>query len=996
MAQLVVAAAGAWLGGATLGTGVVAFGLTGTAIGWAVGSAVGSMLGPKARNEGPRLTDKRVIGTEYGQPIVHVEGHPRIAPDILWASERREISKTTEVGKGGGAEYTGYTYEVDLFLLLSENQLAGTARIWFDGELVYDPRISAGDAAMAASLQTERWSRLTFYDGDAAQLPDPTYEAAVGDAPAYRGLSTLFIEGLQLGESGRVPNITVEVFTSGETQEVSTVMLARFDGDGDDISGFDRHWSGGTQGYVPGKFGLAAYGARSIGGPSCPSTFTLAGVGEPFTVRFWFARLTQTASDVPGPPFWKGYELWGNDNAALRFSINDVSGTARLYATCNSSTTPQITGTTALDESTAPQHAEYSRDSSGIFRLFLNGVLQGQTASAYNNAITIPSAPALQIGAGVNTQNCWVDDIHMLRGACLHTADFTPPTAPHGLLNGELVSSIDDEDLDDVVSRLCLRAGLSAGQFDVTELASITKPVRALTVGVGATRAPLEMLATTHLFQCVLSGDKLDFRPRGGASVASIPYADLGASAEEGGAPEPFPLRLHDDIEAPASVAVSYINVDADYNIAVEQSDRLIWSQASIETVQLGLGMTGSEAKALADALLQDRIAARITAEGVSLLPAYTRIEPTDVFTVTAEDGTAYRMRSERKRDAAGLVSHDLVLDDASALTSVGLTSAYSGQTSVATPAGTILELMDIAILRDADGAMGLYAAVKGDASPYPGAELRRGLDGVTYETLAATFSAQAVIGTCSTTLGNWTGGNRFDDGNTVTVYVGDGTLSSATYANVLDAGANACLVGEEILQFKTATLIGNGQYRLSGLLRGRRGTEWAMAGHGASETFVLLQSTGLRRVELPASDLNAERHYKAVTLGRKLSTAEDVPFTCTGEGLKPFSPVDLRGERDGSGNLTGTFSRRTRLDLSWASTTAPPLGEETEAYEVDVYADGTYAVVERTISVTAETFSYSAADQTTDFGAPQATVYVGVFQISAAVGRGRELRGAI
>ena len=45
-----------------------------------------------------------------------------------------------------------------------------------------------------------------------------------------------------------------------------------------------------------------------------------------------------------------------------------------------------------------------------------------------------------------------------------------------------------------------------------------------------------------------------------------------------------------------------------------------------------------------------------------------------------------------------------------------------------------------------------------------------------------------------------------------------------------------------------------------------------------------------------------------------------------------------------------------------------------------------------RTISVTAETASYTAAQQTTDFGSTQSTIYFKVYQVSAQVGRGYAL----
>ena len=69
------------------------------------------------------------------------------------------------------------------------------------------------------------------------------------------------------------------------------------------------------------------------------------------------------------------------------------------------------------------------------------------------------------------------------------------------------------------------------------------------------------------------------------------------------------------------------------------------------------------------------------------------------------------------------------------------------------------------------------------------------------------------------------------------------------------------------------------------------------------------------------------------------------------------------------------------------------PLGEDSERYEIDIYATSGYATVVRTISATSESVAYSAADQTTDFGSVQATVYARVYQLSVAVGRGHYLQ---
>jgi hypothetical protein len=62
------------------------------------------------------------------------------------------------------------------------------------------------------------------------------------------------------------------------------------------------------------------------------------------------------------------------------------------------------------------------------------------------------------------------------------------------------------------------------------------------------------------------------------------------------------------------------------------------------------------------------------------------------------------------------------------------------------------------------------------------------------------------------------------------------------------------------------------------------------------------------------------------------------------------------------------------------------PLGEENERYELDILDGGD---VVRTIEVTSPTASYTAAEQTTDFGSVQSNVDIKIYQLSAVVGQG-------
>lgn len=223
-----------------------------------------------------------------------------------------------------------------------------------------------------------------------------------------------------------------------------------------------------------------------------------------------------------------------------------------------------------------------------------------------------------------------------------------------------------------------------------------------------------------------------------------------------------------------------------------------------------------------------------------------------------------------------------------------------------------------------------------------------------------------------------------------MTLY-GEETLESRSQLAILN-GHNLAAIGDEMLQFKTATLVEPNKYILSGLLRGRLGTEWATAGHSAAEDFVLIDNRLIKEA-MPNALIGLQRLYKGVSIGDSLASTTSQSFTYQANSLKPYAPVHVLGVRDGSGNLTITWVRRTRINGQWTDYVDVPLGENAEAYEVDVM-DGSTVV--RTITASSQSVSYTAAQQTTDFGSSQSVVTVRVFQVSSAVGRGEKGEGQI
>ena len=97
---------------------------------------------------------------------------------------------------------------------------------------------------------------------------------------------------------------------------------------------------------------------------------------------------------------------------------------------------------------------------------------------------------------------------------------------------------------------------------------------------------------------------------------------------------------------------------------------------------------------------------------------------------------------------------------------------------------------------------------------------------------------------------------------------------------------------------------------------------------------------------------------------------------------------MHVGGGKQSNDDFIITWVRRTRLDGGWRPLVDAPLGESSEEYRVYIY-DG--ATLKRILTVYAETATYTAAQQTTDFGAPVAAgaLTIEVCQMSASVGLG-------
>lgn len=186
------------------------------------------------------------------------------------------------------------------------------------------------------------------------------------------------------------------------------------------------------------------------------------------------------------------------------------------------------------------------------------------------------------------------------------------------------------------------------------------------------------------------------------------------------------------------------------------------------------------------------------------------------------------------------------------------------------------------------------------------------------------------------------------DDRNTIIVrLVRDGPFALVNADDAaLARGVNLAMVGTEAIQYARAEPLGDSLFRLSGLWRGRGGTEDRIADHAAGEGFVLInEALGLVDPGL----IGADSAFSAAAQGRDDAEPVQAHLTTHGRAVMPLSPVHGRWAEDGAGGITIAWVRRSRSGFAWRDLLDAPVGEEAEAYRVSIIADAV-SVAEHTV----------------------------------------------
>ncbi len=502
-------------------------------------------------------------------------------------------------------------------------------------------------------------------------------------------------------------------------------------------------------------------------------------------------------------------------------------------------------------------------------------------------------------------------------------------------------------------------APVSVGQI-IAELSSGTTEQAAPTLIDGfaasgdSVRAIAETLSGAVPLSFVDDGQKLVVS-EGGAPPLAIEPQKLGAEARARTSPR-ISIERGSIFAIPETLSIGYYDAARDYQPGL-QSARRDGGARHGARFDLPATISASTAKQLAESRLTDLWAQRLRAR-IRLPWLHLGLRAGDYVTLP---GMAEVWR------IASLVFERMVLElelvpVSGAMPTIGADPGRSLSQSDEAHGPTRIELIDLPALTESAPRETMLAVAAAGALPgWRRAALLVSNDGgQTWEDGGQT-AAPAIIGQTLGALGSACAG-LFDQQNFVDVQLLNASMQLSDAENMrLLAGANRAIIGKEIIQFGQAEPRGDDVWRLSNLLRGRRGTEGAIAGHGVGDRFVLLETESLAlldpRFAMPGVSVMA------------VGIADDVspPIASTspiGGALTPLSPVHPRVSRDNSGDIVISWIRRSREGWAWRDGVDAPVGEESEAYRIELIPQGESA---RFFTELVPRFVYLAADRAAD-----------------------------
>jgi len=1005
-------------------------GPSGAYAGLVIGAGVGSYIDPPKGPtvQGPRLSDLKVQTSTYGAQFGRVYGMIGLSGNIFAMENnalKETVRKKTEGGKGGGSSTTvkTFTYSATFMLGLCEGPIVGVRRIWCADKLIYNAGSDDIGTIMASNQSQRGWK---LYLGTDDQLPDPRHEAehGVGNVSAYRGMAYIAFYDFQLADYSntlQAAQFKVEIVQKADfvppRQSYSSDLLISLDEtvprsrikgnifsfwyDPEDPRPFvgrsfrwrrrDYRIEDGTfirdefdpqmrstDSYIPG------YGKTDLG-----TSVGMAWVYDfdPSASPRAYVRGTNNQTNKTFQPYLgEGRDLgvFATDKSLWLFRVRaDGSKYAERYDTYYT-TSPDV----------------FEIQTEDPVNIVCVSVGSGQSPIIDDDEITLFLADC----GGPYTIVCNLVGDTFVQKYVLSEDDISYNTisgaASDGLLilfsRDKMASWLYSEKIvfvqpplaEIIEAEINISSLLTSADIDVS---SLDDAIDGYVVSGGTIRAAIEPLQGTYPFDFIPSGYKLKGVKRGQNPSMLIPWQDMGAG-DPGSINAALQQSREMDSQLPLRVNIKYMDRIREYAVSEQYQERLNTGIVNKIDREFPIVIDADKAKQVAEVLLFLAWMER-TDLTFSLPPSYQALEVADVVDLQMRDAIySVRLTSINYKDNGRLEvaakNNNPSLYNSTASGSEGVPP----DGNIPINGSSIAMLLDIPVVDESiQNQPGFVGVMSGFSETWPGGVLFRSPDsGQTWQEVQG-FTGQPTAGFVMGTLPSVAG--TLIDKRAIQVTLVAGELESITRDQML-VGAHYVAYGKdrrwEILRYQDAELLTDNTYSVSGFVRGDKGTEWATGLHEDGDYFVVLADPDNVFINMPVESIEQDRTYRAVTSGATIESGTDIPFVYRGVNLETLSGVGAHGVRDGSQNLAVAWTRRSRLSSSWWATGVPaPLGEQVEAYEVDIM-DG--ATVKRTIESSSPTITYTAAEQVADFGSAQASIRMNIYQLSAIVGRGYPL----
>lgn len=440
-----------------------------------------------------------------------------------------------------------------------------------------------------------------------------------------------------------------------------------------------------------------------------------------------------------------------------------------------------------------------------------------------------------------------------------------------------------------VVADICSRAGIPYDAIDTDLVEGHLEGFS--TTNEQSAASAIEALAGLFLFDPANYDAMLHFVPRGGNVVAEIELEDL---VDDGEDVEVDTRR--DSIEVPRTLNLQYYDTDGGLTPDKQTSDRTLDNRSvSDSTTETTVIMRADDA---ARAVVIKHKVAVEEARGTIQFS----LPDSWLFLSTAD---AVRFRGQRMRIIEcnaddGFQSYRCTFDRASAYESTiqGVPIDVPAEPPSLVASESRIEVLDSHILASSDDTLGYYVAISSLTLDWQGAFVELSRDGGSNWADSDASGVNAVIGHITSAIPARSEFIR-DDFSVLDVELlrEDMELLPATMTEMMNR-ANQAMVGNEIISFSGVEQIGEKAWRLTGLLRGRKGS--GAVAHSAGERFVLLDLGSLEFIQAEPYDLYRTLTFRATSIGRE-GPDQTVTLSFQGKGQQERAPAYLHAVRSGT-----------------------------------------------------------------------------------------------